>query len=640
MTVGREPIEPHPTRISDLDLHLFHQGTHSQMGDHLGAHPQVVQGQSGTFFAVWAPNAEAVSVVGDWNNWQAGVHTLSRRGAVGVWEAFIPGVGTGAAYRYVIQPAGGGAGIEKLDPYAHSFSPSGKTAAQVCSLEYTWGDSDWMKQRQGQSFKERPISIYEVHLGSWRRIPEQDNRPLSYREIAPYLAEHVRRLGFTHVELMPVLEHPFYGSWGYQVTGYFAPTQRYGSPQDLMFLIDTLHQAGIGVIIDWVPAHFPTDALALAQFDGTCLYEHSDPRKGRHPDWKTAIFNYGRHEVRSFLISSACHWLRHYHADGLRVDGVASMLYLDYSRPAGEWIPNSFGGRENLEAIDFLRQMNQSIAAECPGTLTIAEESTAWPMVTRPVHLGGLGFDLKWDMGWMHDTLRYLGRDPIHRRYHHNELSFRSLYQASECFVLPLSHDEVVHGKGSLLRRMPGDTWQRFANLRLLYAWMWAQPGKKLLFMGDEFAQEREWNHDQSLDWHLLDATDHARIMLLVGMLNRLYREQPAMHDGDCDSRGFAWNEADDAEQSVLVFERRSLRGEAPLVIVFNFTPVPRANYRIGVEQPGTYRELLNTDAQELGGSGHGNFGAIEPSPVPWKGKSLSLCLTLPPLGALFLRAE
>jgi 1,4-alpha-glucan branching enzyme len=633
--------------LGDVDLHLFNEGTHARLWEHLGAHlVEDAGGRAGVWFGVWAPNAAAVSVIGDWNDWREGADALAPRDGSGVWEAFVPGVTRGARYKYAIRPRGGGGTLLKADPMALRGEVPPATASVVWDLDgHRWGDGEWMVGRAARAATGAPISIYEVHLGSWRRVPEEGGRSLGYREMAPRLAEHVRRLGFTHVELMPVMEHPFYGSWGYQVTGYFAPTARYGAPEDLMFLVDTLHQAGVGVILDWVPAHFPGDAHGLAWFDGTCLYEHADPRQGFHPEWKSSIFNYGRHEVRSFLVSNACYWLDRYHVDGLRVDAVASMLYLDYGRQGGEWVPNRYGGRENLEAIEFLRQLNDTVGRGYPGVLTIAEESTAWPMVTRPAHLGGLGFSLKWDLGWMHDTLRYLGRDPVHRRFHHSDLTFRGMYAASEAYVLPLSHDEVVYGKGSLVRKMAGgaggdDLWQRLANLRLLYAWQWAQPGKKLLFMGSELAPWTEWNHDASLDWHLERDERHARVALLVGELNRLYRDHPALARGDADARGFEWLEVDNADQSVLAFARLGDPGDPPIVAVFNFTPVPRHDHRIGVPWAGYYRELLNTDALAFGGSGLGNAGGVFSSPTPWHGRPHSLSLTLPPLAALLLRPQ
>jgi 1,4-alpha-glucan branching enzyme len=577
-----------------------------------------------------------VGVIGDWNGY-ADPNPLSPRGSSGIWEGFVPGVGAGQRYKYRIR-AQSGELLDKADPFGQLHEEPPRTASVVWDGAYEWHDQAWMARRRETATLRSPISIYECHLGSWRRSPEQNNRSLSYREIAPLLAEHVAGLGFTHVELMPVMEHPFHGSWGYQVTGYFAPTARYGTPDDFRFLVDTLHQRGVGVLLDWVPSHFPNDAHGLYRFDGTHLYEHEDPRQGYHPHWTSAIFNYGRHEVRSFLLSSALYWLDELHADGLRVDGVASMLYLDYGRNAGEWIPNQYGGNENLAAVSLLRTLNESVYREFPDAQTVAEESTAWPGVSRPTYLGGLGFGLKWDMGWMHDTLGYMARDPVHRSHHHGELTFRGLYQFHENYVLALSHDEVAHGKRSLLSKMPGDAWQQRANLRLLYAYQWTMPGKKLLFMGGEIGQWQEWNHDGSLDWHLLEYPDHARIALTIGELNRVYRTRAALHQHDCDPSGFAWIVGNDDANSVLAFERRA--GDDVAIVVLNFTPVPRLNYRVGVGRPGSWREAVNTDAVELGGSGMGNGGAIEATPVGAHGRLFSLNLTLPPLAALILVPE
>ncbi len=610
--------------IGEVDLHLFNEGTHGRLDEVLGARP----GAAGTWFGVWAPNARSVAVIGDFNDWANGVPLRARGG--GIWEGFVPGAARGHAYKYRIEPQHGAA-FDKADPIAMRYEPPPRTASIIGDLDYAFGDDAWMQLRGGRSGLTAPVSIYEVHLGSWRRVPEEGDRSLTYRELAPLLADHCEKLGFTHVELLPVMEHPFGGSWGYQVTGFFAPSARWGSPEDFAFLVDHLHQRGIGVILDWVPAHFPVDPHALAHFDGTALYEHADPRQGFHPHWTSAIFNYGRHEVRSFLLSSALSWLRRYHVDGLRVDGVASMLYLDYGRNEGEWIPNPHGGKENLEAISFLRQLNEAVYREVEGVQTIAEESTAWPMVSRPTYLGGLGFGFKWDMGWMHDTLQYFAEDPVHRKYHHSRLTFRRTYAYSENYVLPLSHDEVVHGKGSLLAKMAGDPWQKLANLRLLYSYMWATPGKKLLFMGCELAQRREWNHDASLDWHL--ANDG--VMHLVGELNKLLR-LPAMHELDADPAGFAWIDANDADQSVLSFERRDRAGNS-VIVVLNCTPIVRRNYRIGVPRTGRWVEALNSDARAFGGSGQGNLGGVEAAPVPSHGRPFSVMLTLPPLGALFL---
>jgi len=568
-------------------------------------------------------------------------------GSSGIWEAFIPGLREGSLYKLHVISQDGSYRVGKADPFAFQAEEPPKTGSVVRALDYTWGDEEWMTVRAAANRLDAPIAIYEVHAGSWRRVPEEGNRPLTYREMAPQLAEHVKRHGFTHVELLPIMEHPFYGSWGYQTTGYFAPTSRYGTPQDFMYLVDHLHQEGIGVILDWVPSHFPTDEHGLAYFDGTHLFEHADPRQGFHPDWNSLIFNYGRHEVRSFLISSALYWLDKYHVDGLRVDAVASMLYLDYSRKAGEWIPNEHGGRENLAALSFLRQLNEEVYRSYPDVQTFAEESTAWPMVSRPTYLGGLGFGLKWDMGWMHDTLQYMEREPIHRKYHQGELTFRMVYAFSENFLLPLSHDEVVHGKGSLLSKMPGPDWEQFANLRLLYGYMTAQPAKKLLFMGAELAQRGEWSHEGSLDWHLLDADAHAGISRLVADLNRVYRDEPALHELDADPAGFEWIAADDAAASVLAFLRkgkssngssREERGDL-IACVFNFTPILRTNYRIGVPRGGRWQEILNTDATTYWGSGEGNLGGVDAAPVPSHGRTHSLYLTLPPLAAVFLKS-
>ncbi len=624
-------------RLGEDDLHLFNEGTLRRAYRHLGAHLAERGGARGVSFAVWAPNAEGVSVVGDFNGWREGANALRPMGTSGIWQGFVPGPGQGAIYKYRIRSRLHGFVVDKADPFAFRAETPPRTASIVWDLAYRWGDERWMRERGARQTLASPISIYEVHLGSWRRVPEEGNRPLTYRELAPRLADHAADMGFTHVELLPVMEHPFYGSWGYQTTGYFAATSRYGTPQDLMFLVDTLHQRGIGVLLDWVPSHFPTDEHGLAYFDGTHLYEHADRRRGHHPDWDSFIFNYGRHEVRSFLISSALFWLDAYHADGLRVDAVASMLYLDYSRRPGEWIPNPHGGRENLEAVEFLRRLNADVYAEYPDVQTHAEESTSWPMVSRPAYVGGLGFGLKWDLGWMNDTLRHLRRDPVHRRHHHGELTFRTLYAGSENFVLPLSHDEVVHGKGSLLARMPGDDRQRFAGLRLLLAWQLAQPGKKLLFMGAELAQEAEWNHERSLDWHLLADPRHAGVQAWVRDLNRALREHPALHVRDCEPGGFEWIDCGDTENGVLSVLRQGWEGHPPVVIVLNFTPVPRTGYGVGLPRAGPWRELLNGDAVVYGGEGWGNLGRVEASGGPLHGRPASARLTLPPLAALFL---
>ncbi|HEV8631834.1 MAG TPA: 1,4-alpha-glucan branching protein GlgB [Thermoanaerobaculia bacterium] len=638
------PAAAAPERVSLLtadDLHLFNEGTHFRLYEKLGAHPLVVDGVAGTYFAVWAPNARQVAVMGEFSGWQPDAHPLTRRGGSGIWEGFLPGVGAGSLYKYWIESAAHqGFRVGKADPFAFRAQLPPETASEVADLSHEWRDGAWLAGRRERGALAAPISIYEVHLGSWRRVPEEGNRSLSYRELGPLLADYCDELGFTHVELMPVMEHPFYGSWGYQTTGYFAPTRRYGTPEDLMAMVDHLHQRGIGVLLDWVPSHFPSDEHGLAYFDGTHLYEHEDRRLGFHPDWNSYIFNYGRHEVRSFLTSSALFWLDKYHGDGLRVDAVASMLYRDYSRQPGEWLPNEHGGRENLEAIDFLRQLNSEVYEQYPDTHTYAEESTSWPGVSRPAYVGGLGFGYKWDMGWMHDSLAYFALDPIHRKYHHNRLTFRRLYAYSENFCLPLSHDEVVHGKGSLLGKMPGDEWQRFANLRLLFAWQHAQPGKKLLFMGDEFGQRREWNHDSSLEWHLLESPYHRGVQRLVGDLNRLYRAEAALHELDCDPAGFEWIDANDADNSVVSLLRLSAGGRATILVALNFTPLVRSNYRLGAPRGGAWREVLNTDARDYGGSGQGNLGGVEAAPVPLHGRSHSLTLTLPPLGAVFLKSD
>jgi 1,4-alpha-glucan branching enzyme len=625
--------------LSENDLYLFNEGSHLRLYQHLGSHLGTQNGVQGAHFAVWAPDAENMYVMGNFNGWHKTSCRMWPRGSSGIWEAFIPDVQKGDSYKYHVESRFNGYRVDKADPFAFHAETPPHTASKVWTLDYEWNDRAWMSARAPRNTLRSPMSIYEMHLGSWRRIPEDRNRSLSYREIAPQLADYLEQLGFTHVEFLPLTEHPFYGSWGYQTTGYFAPTSRYGTPQDLMYLIDYLHQRGIGVILDWVPSHFPTDDWALGFFDGTHLYEHSDPRKGIHKDWDSYIFNYGRHEVRSFLLSSAMFWLDNYHLDGLRVDAVASMLYLDYSRKEGEWIPNMFGGRENLEAIDFLRRFNADVYKEHGDVQTIAEESTAWAAVSRPIYVGGLGFGLKWDMGWMHDTLKYIAHDPVHRKYHHNELTFRMLYAFHENFVLPLSHDEVVHGKGSLLGRMPGDLWQKFANLRLLYGYMYAQPGKKLLFMGGEFAQWREWSHEESLDWHLLEFESHRQMQRWMSDLNRTYRGEPALHELDCDSAGFEWIDGSDSQQSMLSFLRKSTGGNEIVLVVCNFTPIPRYNYRVGVPRGGLWKEILNSDAKDYGGADFGNMGWTEAETTPMHGRPASLNLIVPPLGVVFLKS-
>lgn len=626
-------------QLGELDLHLFNSGNHYKIYEKFGAHPVSRDGQAGTMFRLWAPNAAEVSLIGDWNDWRPRVNPMERVADSGIWDCFVPDVGRGSHYKYHLESRVDGYVVDKADPIGFHHETPPETASVVWDLHYRWGDAAYMGERVARNRLDAPISIYELHLGSFRRTAD-GSRSLTYRELAEPLVEHVQAHGFTHVEFLPVMEHPFAGSWGYQVTGYFAPTSRFGTPQDFMYLIDCLHQHGIGVILDWVPAHFPNDQHGLSFFDGTHLFEHADPRLGFHPDWKSCIFNYGRHEVRSFLLSSALFWLDLYHVDGIRVDGVASMLYRDYSRAEGEWIPNEHGGRENLEAISLLQALNTAVYSAFPDVQTYAEESTSWPSVSRPVYVGGLGFGCKWDMGWMHDTLSYMQQEPVHRKWHHNQLTFRAMYAFHENFVLPLSHDEVVHGKGSLLGKMPGDEWQRFANLRLLLSLMFAQPGKKLLFMGAELAQDSEWDHDGSLDFDLAKQPLRAGVGRLLAHLNRTYVADPALHQRDVDARGFEWIDADDAERSVLAFARRARDEDWPIAIVCNFTPVPRPNYRLGVNFPGEWREIVNSDAKEYGGSGQGNLGAVMSTPVPSGGRPHSLVLTLPPLGAVFLKRQ
>lgn len=637
---GRIEQPKPPTLLSDFDIHLFKEGNHFRLHEKLGAHLSTFNTAAGAYFCLWAPNAAKVSIIGDFNQWDNQAHPMAARwDASGIWEAFIPGLTEGMAYKYHIESKHNGYKVDKGDPFAFQWERPPKTASVICGLKYKWNDQGWMSRREKINSFDKPISIYEVHLGSWKRVPEENNRFLTYKELAEPLADYIKHMGFTHVEFLPITEHPFYGSWGYQTTGYFAPTSRYGSPQDLMFLIDYLHQQGIGVILDWVPSHFPSDEHGLIYFDGTHLYEHADYRKGFHPDWKSFIFNYGRNEVRNFLISNVMFWCQNYHIDALRIDAVASMLYLDYSRKEGEWIPNEFGGRENIEAINFLKKLNESVYKEFPSINIIAEESTAWPMVTRPAYLGGLGFGMKWNMGWMHDILDYMGKDPVFRKYHHDRLSFGLWYAFTENFILPLSHDEVVHGKGSLLNKMPGDDWQKFAGLRLLLGFMFTHPGKKLLFMGAELGQWQEWRHEQSIDWHLLEYPAHKGMQELVRRLNILYREESALHELDFSCEGFEWVDFKDYEKSIIVFLRRGAsQPKSPLLIVCNFTPVARYNYRVGVPLSGKWKELFNSDAKEFGGSGHGNFGMAEASPVASHGKYYSLSLTIPPLGMLALK--
>jgi len=623
------------------DLYLFNEGTHNKLYLKLGAHARTVGGVAGTNFCVWAPNAERVSVIGDFNGWNDTQHQLAPVASSGIWEGFVADAPTGTRYKYRIASRHNGYRVDKADPFGFCHETPPATASIVCDLDYRWDDQDWLARRAAHNDLSAPMSIYEVHLGSWRR---PGGGPPRYRDIAPELADYALQLGFTHIELLPVMEHPFFGSWGYQTTGYFAPTSRYGTPQDFMYLVDHLHQRGLGVILDWVPSHFPGDQHGLHYFDGTALFEHQDPRQGYHPDWSSYIFNYNRHEVRSFLLSSALFWLDVYHADGLRVDAVASMLYLDYSRQAGEWIPNEYGGRENLGAIQFLRRMNSDVYEQHPDVQTAAEESTAWPMVSRPAYIGGLGFGMKWDMGWMHDTLDYISRDPIYRRYHHGRLTFRGLYAFTENFVMPLSHDEVVHGKGSLLGKMPGDDWQKFANLRLLLGYLFTQPGKKLLFMGGEFGQWHEWNHEAELQWELLQYHTHQGLQRWVTDLNTFYRTEPAAHVADFDADGFEWIDADDALSSTLSFLRRAPGEQSgdtggDLAVICNFTPVVRSDYRVGVPRPGYWRELLNSDAEHYGGGGVGNLGGVSADDVACHGRPYSLNITLPPLGIVVFRA-
>ena len=624
-----------PSQLQEFDLHLFHEGKHWHAFNVLGARVHRVEEIEGVLFSVWAPNAERVSVVGDFNNWDGRVHPMRNRGSSGVWELFLPGLEAGGFYRFELRSQGGDV-VTKNDPYANEYQKRPENAGIITRpSEYIWDDRQWMDAREEQDWQKSPMSIYEVHLGSWQRDPMGDF--LNYRDIAHRLADYVKELGFTHIELLPITEHPFDGSWGYQTTGYFAPTTRFGNPDDFRYFVDHLHQKGIGIILDWVPAHFPKDAHALARFDGTALYEHEDPRKGEHRDWGTLIFNYGRPEVKNFLLSSAIYWLEEFHLDGLRVDAVASMLYLDYSRDPGDWIPNQYGGRENLEAVDFLRHLNSVTHDQFPGTLMVAEESTAWPQVSRPTWLGGLGFSMKWNMGWMHDTLSYLSKDPVFRRYHHDQLSFGLLYAFTENFVLPFSHDEVVHGKGSLLDKMAGDDWQRFASLRTLFTYMFTYPGKKLLFMGIEFAQGREWDEKGELDWYLMDRPQHQGVSALVSALNRLYKELPALHDLEFESGGFEWIDCHDAGQSVISYLRWALDGTF-VAVVLNFTPVPREHYRIGLPTGGDYREILNSDSQFYGGTNVGNQGIVTADAQEWMGQSHSVELTLPPMGALILQ--
>jgi 1,4-alpha-glucan branching enzyme len=631
----REDRTPRTDALADQDIYLFREGTHTRLADKLGG--RLLSSGRGAHFAVWAPNASSVSVIGDWNGWNPRADPLTARwDSSGIWECDVDGAQRGAVYKYRIVGPNGHYAADKADPMALLAELPPATGSRLWSLDYEWSDADWVRNRARHNAGDAPMSVYELHAGSWRRT---NGEFMNYRELAHALADHVKKLGFTHVELTPITEHPFYGSWGYQALGYFAPTARYGTPQDLMYFIDHMHGCDIGVILDWVPSHFPTDEHGLQYFDGTHLYEHADPRQGFHPEWNSSIFNYGRNEVRSFLISSALFWLQHYHLDGLRVDGVASMLYLDYARKAGEWIPNEFGGRENLRAVAFLRILNEAVKRDHPGVVTIAEESTAWPGVSRPTSAGGLGFDMKWNMGWMHDTLDYFHLDPVYRKYHQGQLTFSMVYAFHENFVLPLSHDEVVYGKGSLLGKMPGDDWQQFANLRALYGYMWAHPGKKLMFMGAEFAQRNEWGHDGVLDWYLQDAPAHAGVERLVSDINRLYRAEPSLHQFDFSGEGFEWIALDDADASVIAFLRKSTSAP-PVLVVCNLTPTPRHDYVLGVPHTGYWREVMNTDGVDYGGSGVGNMGGAHATTNGWHGRPCSIRISLPPLATLILRHE
>ncbi|MDP9385569.1 MAG: 1,4-alpha-glucan branching protein GlgB [Actinomycetota bacterium] len=635
----RDPYAFEPT-LGDVDLHLIGEGRHERVYELLGAHVREHQGVLGTAFAVWAPAARSVSVVADFNGWDGRLHPMRSLGPSGVWELFVPEALEGARYKFEIRTQDGALRM-KADPYAFEAEIPPETSSVVTRTTFEWTDDDWIAERRTDTPPlGKPMSVYEVHVGSWRLNPLEDNRSLTYAELAEELAAYVKDMGFTHVELLPVAAHPFTGSWGYQVTSYYAPSPRFGSPDDFRAFVDALHGHGIGVILDWVPAHFPRDDWALARFDGSALYEHEDPRRGSHPDWGTLIFNFGRNEVRNFLLANALFWAREYHVDGIRVDAVASMLYLDYSRREGEWVPNEHGGREDLEAVAFLKEMNEILHAAEPGIVSAAEESTSWPGVSRPTYLGGLGFGFKWNMGWMHDTLGYFQQDPVYRRFHHHQLTFSLMYAFSENFILPLSHDEVVHGKGSLINKMPGDRWQRFANLRCLYAYMWAHPGKNLLFMGQEFAQEAEWSHERSLDWHLLERNDHAGIQSLVRDLNGVYRQQPALWENDFDSSGFWWLEANDASQNVVAFARASVDAEEVLVCVANLSPTPRDGYRVGLPRSGRWVEALNTDSEYYGGTNAGNWGGVEAEPIPWNDQPFSAELHLPPLAVLWFVPE
>ncbi len=628
----RSGVSSSVTLLTDDDLRSFSNGAQYRLYKKLGAHPVSIANKDGTYFAVWAPNAKSVSVIGDFNGWNNSSHPLVQRADSGIWERFVEDVGNGSTYKYHIISKSGKYSVDKRDPYAFYCQQPPLTASIIWDLSYVWGDVDWMQRRALKNRLDAPISIYEVHIGSWKRMADDGNRSFTYREVAPLLADHVKRLGFTHVEFLPVMEHPFYGSWGYQTTGYYAPTSRYGTPQDFMYLVDYLHQHGIGVILDWVPAHFPSDEHGLGFFDGTHLYEYSDSRKRIHPEWKSYIFDYSRNQVVNFLISSAIFWLDMYHADCLRVDGVASMLYLDYARKKGEWIPNELGGRENLDAVAFLHRLNEEVYLSYPDVHTIAEESTAWPMVSRPTNQGGLGFGMKWDMGWMHDTLEYMSKNPVHRKYHHNNLTFRMLYAYSENFVLPLSHDEVVYGKGSLIGKMPGDDWEKFANLRLLLGYMYTQPGKKLLFMGSELAQWKEWNHDDSLDWDLLEYERHMQIYDWLKDLNHLYQDEPALHEQDCEQAGFEWIDADNSMQSIIVFIRKAESNDDIVLVVCNFTPNHHINYPVGLPRGGYWQQILCSDSADYGGRGKENQPRKRALKAAVQGQPYSMKINLPPL--------
>lgn len=628
-----------PTLLSDFDIHLFREGRHYRLHEKLGSHMMEFNGQAGTHFALWAPNADYVSVISDANGWNKDQHPMGARSdGSGIWECFIPDVGKGTRYKYYIHSKFNHYSVEKGDPFARHWEVPPLTASIVWDSAYQWSDEEWLSRRRDKHDDPQPYSVYEVHLGSWKR--GDDNDFLTYRQMATDLPHYLKWMGFTHVEFLPLTEHPFYGSWGYQVTGYFAPTSRYGTPQDFMYLVEALHKEGIGVIMDWVPSHFPSDQHGLSYFDGTHLFEHADPRQGYHPDWNSYIFNFGRNEVRSFLISNAIYWLDLYHIDGLRVDAVASMLYLDYSRKEGEWIPNQYGGRENIEAINFLREFNDAVNENFPDVKTIAEESTAWPMVTRPTQIGGLGFNMKWMMGWMHDTLQYMSQEPIYRRYHQGTITFSIMYAFTESFMLPLSHDEVVHGKGPLIDKMPGDEWQKFANLRSMYAYMYAHPGAKLLFMGGEFGQTQEWRHDNSLDWHLNEFAPHGSLQWMVKQLNELYQSEPALYEKSFEPEGFEWIDISDYQNSVISFVRKGHQNQNDIYVVINLTPVVRHNYRVGVPRKGYLKEIFNTDDAQFWGSNVKNTERMEALPLPMHGRERSINMTLPPLGAVFLKYE